>query len=115
MESGRSRLVELTPPLFVRTGQCCDELGDQCIVGLTAQFESGTISNDGQTSSTVHFVVDIDALAGGSGPHTIGFGVNSADGGFGAGTAIYDNVTPADASDPCPGQTCDEVNDVCIP
>ena len=76
---------------------------------------AGTISNDGQTASTIHFVVDIDGLAGGAGPHTIGFGVNSADGGFGAGTAVYDTVTPADASDPCPGQTCDEVNDVCIP
>jgi len=77
---------------------------------------TGTISNGAQVSTPIHFVVDIDALAGSAGPHTIGFGVNSADGSFGPGTAVYDNVTPAGgAGDPCPGQTCDEVNDVCIP
>jgi len=77
---------------------------------------SGTINNGSQVSSTIHFVVDIDGLAGSSGPHTIGLGVNSADGAYGAGTAVYDNVTPPLGSgDPCPGQTCDEVNDVCVP
>ena len=76
---------------------------------------AGSISNGLQVSSSIHFVVDIDALAG-SGPHTIGFGVQSSDGGFGAGTAVFDNVTPEGGSGPCaPGETCDEGSDSCLP
>ncbi len=76
----------------------------------------GTVDNGAQVGSTIQYAVDIDALAGNSGPHTVGFGVHSVDGGYGAGTAVYDNVLPAGGPiDPCPGQTCDEVNDVCVP
>lgn len=77
---------------------------------------TGTINNGNQVSSAIHFLVNINALAGHSGPHTIGFGVASVDGRFGAGTAVFDNVLPPMGSgEPCPGQSCDEVNDACIP
>ena len=76
----------------------------------------GTINNGAPVSSPIHYVVNIDALAGNGGPHTVGFGVHSVDASFGAGTAVYDTVLPAGGPiDPCPGQTCDEVNDVCVP
>ncbi len=76
----------------------------------------GSVDNAGQVGSAIRYVVNIDALAGNSGPHTVGFGVHSVDGGFGAGTAVYDTVLPAGGPiDPCPGQTCDEVGDVCVP
>lgn len=72
---------------------------------------SGTISNGNQTSSTISFSVDIEAIAG-PGSHTIGFGVQSSDGSFGAGTAVFDNVGPG--AGPCgPGQTCNEATDSC--
>ncbi len=77
---------------------------------------AGTVDNGGQVSVAIHYIVNIDAVAGNAGPHTIGFGVHSVDGGFGAGTAVYDTVLPAGGPpNPCPGQTCDEVNDVCVP
>ncbi len=76
----------------------------------------GTVDNAGQVTVAIHYVVNIDALAGNAGPHTIGFGVHSVDAAFGAGTAVFDNVIPGGGPiDPCPGQTCDEVNNICVP
>ncbi len=76
----------------------------------------GTVDNAGQVTVSIHYIVNIDTLAGNAGPHTIGFGVHTADGGFGAGTAVFDTAIPAGgAIDPCPGQTCDEANNVCVP
>jgi len=78
---------------------------------------SGTVNNAGQVTAPIHYVVNVDALAGNAGPHTIGLGVNSVDGSFGAGTAVFDTVLPAGGPiSPCAaGQTCDEVNNVCLP
>lgn len=77
---------------------------------------AGTIRNSAQVTVPIRFVVDVNALAGHAGPHTIGFGVASADGRFGAGTAVFDNVGPPQSGSlPCTGQTCDEVNDRCLP
>jgi len=78
---------------------------------------SGTVNNAGQVSAPIHYVVNVDALAGNAGPHTIGLGVNSVDGSFGAGTAVFDTVLPAGGPiSPCAaGQTCDEANNACLP
>jgi len=77
---------------------------------------AGTVNNGTQVASAIHYVVNIDALAGSSGPHTVGFGVHTADGAYGGGTVVFDTVLPAGGPiDPCPGQTCDEVNDMCVP
>lgn len=56
-------------------------------------FEAGTIHNSSTVSSPIHFIIDVDALAG-PGPHEIGFGVVSSDGTAGAGVAVFDNVSP---------------------
>jgi CxxC motif-containing protein (DUF1111 family) len=75
---------------------------------------SGTIDNGNQVGSPIHFTIDVEALVG-AGPHDIGLGVMSVDGQFGAGTAVFDDVLPPlSPADPCPGQLCDEANDVCV-
>ncbi len=84
-------------------------------VATLANGAFGTIDNTNPVTVPIHFIIDIEALTG-AGPHTVGFGVLSVDGQFGAGTAVFDNVTPAGggATDPCPGQLCDEAADLCV-
>jgi hypothetical protein len=92
-------------------------LNDDGTLGTPATLTAadfGSIDNANQVTM-IHFVIDVEAIAG-TGSHDLGFGVMSVDGQFGAGTAIYDNVTPAAGvgGDPCPGQLCDEVSDACV-
>ncbi|MHC5002535.1 MAG: hypothetical protein ACYTJ0_05370 [Planctomycetota bacterium] len=54
---------------------------------------AGTVNNDNQVSTPIHFVVDLPILA--QGLHEIGLGVISVDGSNGAGVAVFDNVRPA--------------------
>ncbi len=79
-------------------------------VATQANGAFGTIDNGNPVAAVIHFVVDIEALVG-AGSHEIGFGVMSVDGALGAGTAVFDNVTPpfVGGADPCPGQFCDPV------
>jgi CxxC motif-containing protein (DUF1111 family) len=69
----------------------------------------GTIANNNQAPGSIHYVVDVAALTGSSGPYEIGFGVMSVDGIFGPGIASYDNIGPGFVpdADPCPGLLCD--------
>lgn len=74
----------------------------------------GTIDNSNQVAAPIHFVIDLQAIAGAA-PYEIGFGVMSADGLQGAGVAVFDTVLPANAPfDPCPGQFCNDVIDDCV-
>jgi CxxC motif-containing protein (DUF1111 family) len=93
-------------------------LDDDGTIGSVATLDNddfGNIDNENPIGSAIQFVVDVEALAG-AGAHTIGFGVLSADGQLGAGTAVFDHVTPAGGGtvDPCPGQLCDEGSDACV-
>lgn len=82
-------------------------------IGAGGTDGAGTINN-GSPASNVHFTVDIDALAG-PGRHTIGFGVHSVDGGFGAGIAVFDNVLPAQGNAaPCRGDLCSDIVADCV-
>lgn len=73
---------------------------------------AGTIDN-GHPAENVHFIIDIEAVAG-PGVHSIGFGVCSVDGEFGGAVAVYDNVFGlVNAGSPCE-DACNEANDTCI-
>ncbi|HRW54972.1 MAG TPA: FG-GAP-like repeat-containing protein, partial [Phycisphaerae bacterium] len=83
-------------------------------IATPANADFGSIDNDNPVSTPIHFVVDLSAIAG-AGPYEIGFGVMSADGLQGAGTARFDTILPAATSgNPCPGQFCNDVIDDCV-
>lgn len=84
------------------------------MISSPSQGSYGTISNDSQVSVPIHFIIDLQSIAG-AGPYLIGFGVMSADGLQGAGTAVFDTILPANAPfDPCPGQLCNDAVDACV-
>ncbi len=77
------------------------------------QGDFGTINNDNETASPIHFSIDLEALVG-AGAHQIGFGTMSADGQFGAGVSVFDNVLPASGTGlPCAGSACNEGTQTC--